>query len=215
MSFYGGTQYGGGPVHPSQIPAEQVRPRRVWYVVAAVVALVLAGAGVVTIVTTVKGAADSVSLDRFPSGSSHTVGLTGGETKAIYVSQAARGQVNCRSPQMSPGALTQPDSTFRFTVNSRSWERVFEVKPDRTGEYTLICTSAQQAEFAVGDKPEVGSFVGRVFATIALFFAAVGAAAAISIVTAVRRSRHRRRLAAAAAPAWGSPPPQWGPPPPK
>ncbi|MBM4821482.1 MULTISPECIES: serine/arginine repetitive matrix protein 2 [Streptomyces] len=191
------------------VPAKDLRPRRVWYLVAAVVGLLLAGAGVALVVAAVKDTVRSIDTDRsFSSGESRTFGFVAGETKAIYVSQSGRGHVECRIPEMRTGSMTEPDSTFTVTVGSRTWERVFEVKPGSSGDYALTCTSELPAEFALGDKPEVGATIGSIAAGIGCFVAAVVAAAAITAVTAVRRSRHRRRLAVASAP-----PLPWGPPP--
>ncbi|MFE9392907.1 serine/arginine repetitive matrix protein 2 [Streptomyces sp. NPDC006784] len=189
----GGAAY-GGPA-PRNIPAKELRPRRLWYVVAAVLALVLAGSGTAVLVLTVRDTVDSIDTDHsFPSGGSQTFRFTAGETKAIYASASGRGRVDCRIPQMRSGSMKQPDSTFRITSGSRTWERVFEVKPGSSGDYTLTCTSDRQTEFALGDEPRVGTAVGSVLAAIGLFFAAVASAVAISVVTAVRRGRHRRRL---------------------
>ncbi|MGP3977836.1 serine/arginine repetitive matrix protein 2 [Streptomyces sp. 8N114] len=196
------------------IPAKDVRPRRIWYLIAAVLALVLAGSGAAVLAVTVKDAVGSVDTARsFPGGGSQTFSLTEGETKAIYVSQSGKGRVNCEIPEMRSGSMTRPDSTFQITAGSRTWERVLEVKPGSSGDYSLTCTSERQAEFAMGDKPRVGATVGATFAAIALFFAAFAAAVTISAVTAVRRNRHRRQLAARLAPSpqWGQPP--FGPPP--
>lgn len=203
-----GTPYGGPPLPP--VPAKDLRPRRVWYLVAALVALVLAGAGTVLVVVTVKNTVDAVDTARgFPGGDSRTFHLVRGETKAIYVSPsaAAGGGVDCRAPGLGSGAITRPDGSFRVTVGSRTWERVFEVRPGSSGDYTLTCTAARPAEFVLGDRPRVGTMVGGILTAIGCFLAAVAAAAAITIVTAVRRSRHRRRLMAARAPG-----PGWGPP---
>ncbi|MGI5348214.1 serine/arginine repetitive matrix protein 2 [Streptomyces sp. CA-250714] len=213
IGTHGATPY-GGPPPPSMIPAKDVRPRRIWYLVAALLALALAGSGAAVLVVTVKDAVSSVDTARsFPGGGSQTFSLTEGETKAIFVSQSGKGQVNCRIPEMRSGSMTRPDSTFRVTAGSRTWERVFEVKPGSSGDYSLTCTSERQAQFAMGDKPRVGATVGVTFAAFALFFAALAAAVTISAVTAIRRSSHRRQLAAALAPSpqWGQP--AFGPPP--
>lgn len=203
MGYYTGTQYGGAPLDPSRIPAEHVRPRRIWFVVAVVLALLLAGAGTAVIVGAVKGMTDLIDTDRsFSSGDPQSFSFTEGETKAIYISQSGEGRVDCRIPSMPSGAITRPDSTFHLTLGSRTWDRVFEVEPSNSGYYTLTCVSERQTEFAVGDEPRVGGTVGGVFTAIGLFFTAVVAAAAIIIVTAVRRSRHRRQLAAG----WAVPP---------
>jgi hypothetical protein len=179
-------------------------------VLAVVLGLVLAGAGSTILVTTVKDTADSLDTARaFSSGESRTFGFVEGETKAVYVSQSGPGHVECRIPQMPSGSMTRPNSTFTVTWGSRTWERIFEVKPGSSGDYTLTCTSELPAEFALGDKPEVGTTIGSIAAGIGCFIAAFVATAAIVVVTAVRRSRHRRRLAAASAP-----PLRWGPPPP-
>ncbi|WP_193433481.1 serine/arginine repetitive matrix protein 2 [Streptomyces fodineus] len=204
-----GPPYGGPPPPPASIPAKDLRPRRVWYLVAALLGLVLAGVGIAVIVVTVQNTVDSIDTARsFSSGDSRTFAFVQGKTKAIYVSQSGQGQVDCRIPALPPGSITQPTSSFRITLGSRSWDRVFEVKPVSSGDYTLTCTSERPAEFALGDKPQVGATIGGIAAAIGCFLAAVAATVSIVIVTAVRRTRHRHRLATALAP-----PPQWGPPP--
>ncbi|MFE0383238.1 serine/arginine repetitive matrix protein 2 [Streptomyces bungoensis] len=204
-----GTPYGGPPLPP--VPAKDLRPRRVWYLVAALVALVLVGAGVVLIVVTVKDTVDAVDAARtFPAGDSRTFHLVQGETKAIYVSPsaAADGVVDCRVPGLGSGSLARPSGTFHITVGSRTWDRVFEVRAARSGDYTLTCTAQRPAEFALGDRPHVATMVGGILTAIGCFLAAFAGGTAITVVTAVRRGRHRRRLTAARAPG-----PQWGPPP--
>ncbi|WP_225100416.1 serine/arginine repetitive matrix protein 2 [Streptomyces sp. CoH27] len=200
-----GPPYGGPPPLPPTIPAKDLRPRRIWYVVAALLGLMLAGVGTAFIVVTVKNTLDSIDTARsFSSGDSRTFSFVQGKTKAIYVSQSGKGRVQCRIPELGSGSMTQPDSTFRITLGSRTWERVFEVKPGSSGDYTLTCTSELPAEFAVGDQPRMGATVRGVVAGVGCILAAVVSSLAIVIVTAVRRGRHRRRL---------TPAPQWGPPP--
>ncbi|MEU5533954.1 serine/arginine repetitive matrix protein 2 [Streptomyces sp. NPDC020362] len=204
-----GAPYGGPPPPAPNVPAKDLRPRRIWYFVAALLGLVLAGAGIALIAVAVKDTVDSIDTARsFSSGESQTFSFVRGETKAIYVSQSGKGQVDCRIPRMQSGSMTQPNSTFRITLGSRTWDRVFEVKPRSSGDYTLTCTSELPAQFALGDKPQVGATIGGIAAGVGCFLAALAAVATITVVTAVRRGRHRRRLAAASAP-----PPQWGPPP--
>ncbi|MFG2887068.1 serine/arginine repetitive matrix protein 2 [Streptomyces sp. NPDC048297] len=205
-----GAPYGGPRPPEPNIPSKDVRPRRLWYLVAALVGLVLIGAGTALIVTTVKSAVGSIdTAHAFRGGDTKTFGFVRGETKAIYVSQSGNGQVDCQVRGTGwSGSMTRPTSTFHVAVGSRSWERVFEVKPGSSGEFTLTCTSEQPAEFALGDRPEVGATIGGIAAAIGCFIAAFVSAATIVVVTAVRRSRHRRRLAAPSAP-----PPPWGPPP--
>ncbi|MET8564193.1 serine/arginine repetitive matrix protein 2 [Streptomyces flaveolus] len=176
---------------------------------AALLGLILVGVGTAFLVATVQSTVHSVdTAQSFSSGDSQTFSFVEGKTKAIYVSQSGKGRVNCRILGMRSGSMTQPDSSFRITVGSRSWERVLEVKPGSSGDYALTCTSELPAEFALGEQPRVGATIGSIAAGIGCFLAAFAAAATIVVVTAVRRGRHRRRLAAA----W-VPPQQWGPPP--
>ncbi|MBV2356655.1 serine/arginine repetitive matrix protein 2 [Streptomyces sp. J2-1] len=183
-----------------------MRPRRFWYLVAALTALVLGGIGVALIVATVRDSVNSVDTSRsFAGGEVRTFHLVRGETKAIYVSQAGQGDIRCSIPEPWSGSMTQPDSSFRVTSSSRTWERVFEVRPGATGDYALTCTSERSAVFALGDPPHVGATIGRIAVAVGCLLAAVVGAVTIVVVTAVRRSRHRRRLAAG----WASPPP-WG-----
>ncbi|MGW2705553.1 serine/arginine repetitive matrix protein 2 [Streptomyces sp. NPDC001340] len=199
----------GSPQPPPNIPAKDLRPRRIWYLVAALLGLVLAGVGAAFIVVTVMNTVDSVNTARsFSSGDSRTFDFVQGKTEAIYVSQSGKGQVDCRIPGMESGSMTQPDSTFHITIGSRTWERVFEVNPASSGKYTVTCTSELPAEFALGDKPRVGATIGGIAAGVVCFLAAFATSVTIVVVTAVRRSRHRRRLTTT----W-APPPQWGAPP--
>lgn len=214
-----GAPYGGPPPPPPHIPAKDVRPRRIWYAIAALLGLVLAGAGAVFIGVMVKDTVNSVdTAHSFSGGGSQTFSFVRGETKAIYVSQYGKGRVDCRIPQMPSSAITHPGSSFQVTLGSRTWERVFEVQPSSSGDYALTCTSELPAEFALGNKPHLGKAIGSIAAGIGCFFAAFAAAVTITVVTAVRRHHHRRRLAATSPPQWGPPPqwsapPQWGPPP--
>lgn len=207
---YGG--YGGAPPAPPVIPAKDLRPRRFWYVVAALLGVVLVGAGVTFIVLTVGNTMRSVdAAHSFAGGDQRTFSFTRGRTRAIYVSPYGRGHVDCRVPTALADSMTQPAGTFRVTRGARSWDRVFEFTPKTTGDYPVSCTSELPAEFALGDKPEVGDMVGGIFAAIGCFLTAAVAVPVICVVTAVRRGRCRRRLIAAApAPPM---PPMWGPPP--
>ncbi|MFH8338932.1 serine/arginine repetitive matrix protein 2 [Streptomyces sp. AM6-12] len=198
-----GTPYGDPP------PAKALRPRRLWYVVAALLGVVLAGAGITLIVLTVRDTVKSVDTTHtFTSGAQRTFSFTEGRTRTIYVSQSAYGHVDCRVPRALADAVVQPSGSFRVTLGSRTWERVFEFTPRTTGDYPVVCTSdIPAADFALGDQPHVGGMVGGILAAIGCFIAAAVAVPVICIVTAVRRGRHRRRLMTPPpAPVWGPPP---------
>ncbi|MEU8589129.1 serine/arginine repetitive matrix protein 2 [Streptomyces sp. NPDC048664] len=207
----------GGPAPLPPIPARELRPRRIWYVIGALLGVVLAGAGVVFLVVAVKDTVHSIDDTRtLPNGVTREFSFVRGETREIYVSQSGRGRVDCRIPQMPPGALTQPSTRYRITLDSRSWVRVFEVRPTDSGTYAVLCNSGlPEAEFALGGAPHVAATVGGIFAAVGCFLAAIASVLTICLVTGFRRAGHRRRLAAARAPApqWGAGP-QWGPVPP-
>ncbi|MYU02851.1 serine/arginine repetitive matrix protein 2 [Streptomyces sp. SID8366] len=202
-----GTPYGGHGAPPP--PAKDLRPRRVWYVVAALLGVVLVGAGIAFGVLAVKDTVHLVdTAHTFTGGEQRTFGFTRGRTRTIYVSQSAPGHVGCRVPRALADSVTQPSGTFRVTLGARSWERILELTPKTTGDYPVVCTSdAPAAEFALGDKPRVRGMAVGMLAAVGCLLTAALAVPAICVVTAVRRGRHRRRLMAPPAP------PMWGPPP--
>ncbi|OIK25885.1 hypothetical protein [Streptomyces malaysiense] len=206
-----GTPYGG---HAAPPPAKDLRPRRIWYVVAALLGVVLAGAGITFIALTVKNTVHAVDrAHTFSSGEQRTFDFTQGRTRAIYVSQSVPGHVDCRVPRALADSLTRPPGTFRVTLGTRSWERVFEFTPKTTGDYPVSCTSdIPAADFALGDKPQVRNMAVGILAAVGCFLTAAVAVPGICVITAVRRGRCRRRLMAPPTPpAWGPPP--MGPPP--
>lgn len=225
----------GPPPGPPRIEPGELRPKRLWYVVAGAVGVVLIGLGVLSLVRTLTGAIDSIDKDgRFRSGESLTLNLESGQERAVSVDQlnGSTFRYDCRATGPDDPTLERPEGSFKVTAGGHTWQRVLVLKAHGTGEHTVTCQAGTDTEFAVGEKPERSGFVGGLLLTIGLPVVGLISCTLIAVLTAVRRGRHRRRLLAerftpppyggpsygqpphGGQPPYGGPPQQgWGPPP--
>ncbi|MDJ1130508.1 hypothetical protein [Streptomyces iconiensis] len=221
MAYEGGQPGHGpgqaGPRHngPPKIDARELRPKRFWYVVAGLIAAVLVGLGVAGFVSTLTGVIDSVDKEgRFRSGESLKMNLEDGDERAVSVDlvDGSRFRYRCQAQGPSDPSLSRPSSSFKVTAGGHTWQRVLMLKAHGTGEHTVTCQAARDTEFAVGEKPEMGGFLGGLLLTFGLPALGVIAGTLIAVITAIRRSRHRNRLLAERYPPWYGGPGPYGPP---
>jgi hypothetical protein len=200
---------------PRPVDPGQVRPRRIWYAVAAVFAgvgiaggvvfAVLAGAGLNAVA---KGL--PAITDTFDSSTPKTVELTADKHWAVYVvgsPDTDRPAVTCSGKAVELGSidLSPVSYTFRMTESGDTWYQEYEVTVTQDGSYQLTCALDGKpdapARFGVGESANIGRFVGGMFGGIGAIFAALGTpcvgvviAVVIVLVTALRRNAHRKRL---------------------
>lgn len=189
--------------------ADELRPRRWWYGVAATVAVLGLAAGVVCGVLAGGSAADlsdSVAdLDPRlrpvdPDGATE-VELTTDRQWAVYAVDPTGLRLSCAGD----GLTVRPvDRTVTVSGDGRSYRTVLTVRPSVAGRHTLRCTSSDPAAVtAIGrvvDAETAAAAGGQFFGTVFGIVAAIGLAAlgllvggAIALVVAVRRSGHRTR----------------------
>lgn len=195
--------YGPPPGPPPRIDAGQLRPRRRWFVVAAVIAAVCVGIGVASFLLTLTSTVDSVEDDKaFTSGQSVALRIGPDDDAAIYVRSPFVTRARCEiasGPSGSAPRVTTPESTFTVTKGSVEWKRVFVLKSDTVADYRVTCDDPRGAlTFAPGDDADFASFVGGIVVTVVVPLLGLLAGSGIAIIVGVRRGRHRRWLEAQA-----------------
>ncbi|MWA11759.1 serine/arginine repetitive matrix protein 2 [Streptomyces sp. BA2] len=195
--------YGPPPGPPPRIDARQLRPRRRWFVLAAVIAAVCVGVGIVSFVLTLTSTVDSVDDGKaFTSGQSVSVRIGPDDDAAIYVRSPFVARAHCKivsGPSDSQPRVTTPESTFTVTKGSGEWERAFVLKTDTDADYRVTCDDPRGAlTFAPGDDADLASFVGGIVVTVVVPLLGLLAGSGIAIIVGVRRGRHRRWLEAQA-----------------
>lgn len=208
--------YGPPPGPPPRIDARQLRPRRLWFVVAGVIAAVCVGIGIASFVLTLTSAAGSVDDgEAFASGQSVTLRIGPDDDAAIYVSSQMYAPARCKvasGPSGSTPRVTSPDHTFTVTKGSVEWWRAFVLKADTDADYRVTCDDPRGAlTFAPGDDTGLASFVGGIVVTVLVPVLGLLAGSGIAIIVGVRRGRHRRWLEAQAYYGHRGAPPPGGP----
>jgi hypothetical protein len=178
-----------------------IRPRRIWYTVAVGIAVLGIVIGVGAFAVGIASVTKSLPhLDQTSaSGASTVLRLTGGHRYAIY--QPEGSSAGCVLAPAAGVEISTSSYDFTFTSKGRQWHLSHQLKVATTGSYTASCGGAP---FAVGNRPEVGKFVGGIGAGIAalLGLPCVGLVVGtlIGVVVAIRRRSHRNRLQAAGSP---------------
>ncbi|GAB3968195.1 hypothetical protein GCM10029978_037170 [Actinoallomurus acanthiterrae] len=182
------------PGTPNAFDPAQVRPRRAWFVVAALCIVVGVALGVVMLVfgiTTGAGSRDK----KFGAGETVTVSLK--PDAAVYVPEGSYGGADCRVASASGQAVSVTRPGYRFTTssNGESWQVAGLVHVSAAGEYRVTCTGGD-GRYAVGQAPRPSRLVVGILSSIGFFMVGIFSGVATIIVVAVRRNRHRTRLAA-------------------
>lgn len=195
---------------PPPVPSSELRPGRVWYVVAAaIVAIgVCVGAGVFGF-GMYSFIGDLPTMEQeFDAGSATDAELSKGRKSAIYVAipdgmgSGTRLQLAAQCTGSGDGEITLTKRSADISIGSggQEWQLVYDVRVDRTGTYRLECTlddGSGEGRFAVGEAIDMGTF-GKLFGSIGALVGAPCLAllvgGVIALIAAVRRSSHKKRL---------------------
>ncbi|GIJ49638.1 hypothetical protein Val02_65240 [Virgisporangium aliadipatigenens] len=183
------------------------RPGRGWYVLAAAIAAVgvltaplLVVLGVASF-GSVGGTLPSVGA-RFHGGDETTVELTKDRAATVYAvfPQDSDGiaRATCEVSGAGEAALTERSYGLSATIEDTTWVVLYDITVDRSGRYTLSCTSDCDRPgtdlYAVGDAFEAGGMAAAILGGATAFFGALLVpcfalivAGIMAIVTAVRR----------------------------
>lgn len=193
----------GGPPPwrpPPAIDESRVRPRKLWYFVAAAVFAACVIGAVVLGYFTVKGVFGPVT--NFTAPGSADVRLDAGEGRSIYQrgdESFPREDVRCEVRGLESGSrpgLSQTVGDFKITRGDErtgAYLALLDFEAPVADSYRVTCRGAR-ADLAVGPKAAVGSFIARIFGAIGLFFTGIVLGAAVAVPTLVMRNRHRERL---------------------
>lgn len=203
---------------PVSIPAETLRPRRLWYWIGgALIALgCLAGLAVFLfgLLRTVglPDFAATFSSDGRPVSLQAEEANGGGKKWLLYADTPVASDEDCTLEGADPAATVDPPTyTHNAWSQGEEWHLVGELAIGRPGEYTIGCRSEREIDYAVG----YGDSGLRVFRnigitlvlTFALSLAGIISGTVMLIVTGVRRERHQARLRREAMAAYGTPMP--------
>jgi hypothetical protein len=191
------------------IDPRALRPRRVWYVVAIVIAVLGVVAGVVGFaygVTSFFRALPTMSTE-FDAGSPATVHLASDRRQAIYfdLSGPRRNQLDteCTGTARDDGSIdVRPIwNTLDFARSGHSWTSAYTVQVTRAGEYELTCrptASDGPTHYGVGDAPNNRAMavagLGGMAALVGAPGLAVTIGGVIALTVARRRSSHKKRV---------------------
>ncbi|MEU6211386.1 hypothetical protein ABZ891_15925 [Streptomyces sp. NPDC047023] len=185
---------------PPPIAANELRPGRHWYAVAAGIAAVLIAIGVALGAYRFHQAVDSVDTGRqFARGDTVTLHLEPGSEKTVW------GRVDfpedAHPPECDitgPGAPRLGNAGFdTFLTRDETWAPLFAIEVSQAADYRLTCTSRSDFGYAIGESGGLVSLAGRLILSVLFALLGTVTGAAIVLVTALRRRSHRRRLLAA------------------
>jgi hypothetical protein len=175
------------------IDPRQLRPRRRWYGIAVLVAVLFTAGGVGAFTLGLVSAVKSIPQFTYAlqgAASDATVELNAG-TYGVYVPEAAPTTCTYGDGVRS----SEPSATLTFTRNGQSWVWVSNITVDARAKYQVSCDSGT---FAIGEKPEVGQFAGGlaggILALAGLPCIGITIGGIIALVTGLRRSSHKKRL---------------------
>ncbi|MEU2022980.1 hypothetical protein ABZ565_12530 [Streptomyces sp. NPDC016469] len=195
------------PSAPPQIPANELRPGRYWYAVAAGTAVVLVVLGVVLGIYRFNNLVDAVDTGhRFTNGDTVSLRLGPESEKTIWIKDRGPSAAqDCSITGPGDPHLGGPGIDV-FLTRDETWNPLYDIDVSRTGDYEITCSSEGPSQYAIGKSGGIVSFLGGSILVVVLPLTGVGLGAAIVIVTAVRRRDHRKRLLAErGGPGWGHP----------
>ncbi|MFI7007780.1 hypothetical protein [Streptomyces sp. NPDC050145] len=183
---------------PPRISANELRPGRRWYGVAAAVAFALIVLGAVIAVYRFSRVVDAVDTGhQFGKGDTVSLRLGPDSDRAIWVRDPPGPTPDQKCHITGPGEprLTGPGIDV-FHTRHEVWNPRYTIEVSRTGDYEVTCSSPDPDRYAIGDSGGYLAFGIGLVPAVLLPVLGVAVGAAITLVTAFRRSGHRKRLLA-------------------
>jgi hypothetical protein len=180
-----------------------LRPRRRWYAVAAVIAAVGVAVGVLVLLARVRA-----WTDEFPQLGAHQrpgqaipVDLRAGGPVVLYVSPDVDTSLRCSGEVAgTPVTVSEMSDTFTFFSGGRAWAAQLEIGSDVTGAGSVTCTGSPTLTLAIGEPPDNGRLLRILGVGIGLSAVpavlGLGGGTTLAVGVARRRRAHRRALAA-------------------
>ena len=198
---------------PPPVTADELRPRRLWYWVAGLIAAsgllagILSGAYAAHFAVRASEAIEELDpqLQPVPIGVPTPVELEAGRDWAVYVSGSGpTPRVSCGGDGLTVTAVQQDLTTVQDAV---TWHQAQLVRVGETGRYSVVCTSPDRTTRLALGKALDGGTADRVGAMVvravlgfvgAFAFASLGVLVGglIALVVGLRRSSHRAALRA-------------------
>lgn len=194
-------QQPGSRPSPAAISARDLRPRRLWYLVAVGVFCVCVAIGGVLFAVQIGDVADGVNLQKLRDFTRVT--LTAEKPQAIYATGRVDNRSTPRCVQRGPGRLkvSSVRTTEHYTVGGTKWTVVGILEATESGTYRVRCQAAGATGMAIGNR--IGGVLAGGLGAVATFagsiFFGVLTGGITALVTLLRRNGHKRRLLRSAA----------------
>lgn len=186
------------------VSPRELKPGRSWYLVATLVLVALALAGVVGGVTVIAKATSELKV---LSSQPQQVTFEQDEKKVLYVSRGTTRVTvpRCRQEE-GPGQLhlRQLKGNSTRTVDDTTWKGVGTVTASKPGTYEVACTPPAGAKVAVGRHTDatrgsplgdpLGSPLGGIAIIIGGIVLGLSAGGGIAIVVLARRNSYKKAL---------------------
>ncbi|MEV0649793.1 hypothetical protein AB0I28_31510 [Phytomonospora sp. NPDC050363] len=196
-----------GPVSPAD-----VTPKKRWYWIAAVLAVlgVVLGCGAILLTGKIFSGALPDSGKTFPSGELSSVQFTSTNEQVIYVQLPFDVNSNTSIPPNNTVCTGGPAVTLEKVTEeimlpdqgaNRMWRAVYTATASSTGDHALMCeqSDGEIATYGLGEMP----WGGAMLAGVGFFILAIGLpclciliALVIVVVVIVKRRSNRKRLEA-------------------
>ena len=182
------------PPPPPSPPGRLLRPRRLWFVVAGVIAAAGLITGAVLFILNVTGALPDRT---FGPGETVSIQLKRSPEPGFYVTDAGSPDDTCYAQGPSGQRIDPHRMSATVTVNDNDtvWHVLSRLKLPSDGTYQVTCLKTATnagARYAVSTPPDAV----RIATMILIPIGALATALVITIITAVRRNAYRRRLMA-------------------
>ena len=201
--------YAGAPV-PPPLPAGEIKPSGVWFVVAGVIGLLFVVAGPVLAVVGLASLGMSLPTvtAEFDAGTPYKGRLDAGRsmrsTSSAGTTAAPPPATDCsgRGTDGGNAELAATSTNFYLPDGTAYWGLVYYLTVPRSGEYEVTCkpgeVAVERASYAVGDDPDVGGLVGKILGGAGVLFGlpciGIFLGGGMALIVGIRRGAHRRRL---------------------